>query len=89
MKSLSEIAANRYLKKQKTSAYYCSVSLLQAYNEFEFRKDLSFSTFYSYVDAKYKKPHRISDLCDYCEKNKVYKRSFFKYYLQELSDISS
>jgi len=75
MESNSSIAANRYLKKIDKNAYYCNISLLEAYSKFDFiqsnRKPISFSTFYKYIDDKFKKPHRFSDLCDYCENYKV------------------
>ena len=72
MESLSTIAANRYLKKIDKNAYYCSISMIEAFSKFEFNNTMSFSTFYKYIGDQFKKPHRFSDLCDYCEKNKVY-----------------
>ncbi|CAF0809146.1 unnamed protein product [Brachionus calyciflorus] len=74
MKSLSSIAANRFLKKCGSNAYYTSVSLSEAFSLFSMKHLMSFSTFYKYVPTKFKKPHRISDLCEYCELNKKYKR---------------
>ncbi|RNA02663.1 ubiquitin carboxyl-terminal hydrolase 7 [Brachionus plicatilis] len=81
MKSISTIAANRFLKKKQTNAYYTSTSMLKAYQNFQY-KDISYSSFYKYVDEKFKKPHRISDLCDYCENNKDLKKQLFKYALE-------
>ncbi|CAF1115489.1 unnamed protein product, partial [Brachionus calyciflorus] len=72
MQSISSIAANRYLKKCETNAFYSSVSFLQAYSSFLNKNEISFSSFYKYLSDKYKKPHRLSDLCDYCEINKLY-----------------
>ena len=71
MESISSIAANRYLKKEKQNAFYCEVSLIQAYAKFENTSKISFSSFYKYVGDKFKKPHRFSDLCEYCEQPKV------------------
>ncbi|RMZ94586.1 hypothetical protein BpHYR1_020189, partial [Brachionus plicatilis] len=34
------------------------------------------------ADKKFKKPHRISDLCDYCEKNKELKKKLYKFALE-------
>ncbi|CAF0975069.1 unnamed protein product [Brachionus calyciflorus] len=79
MNDISEIAANRYLKKINSNAFYCSTSLLKAYESFKYQSSLSFSSFYKYVSEKYKKPHRFSDLCDYCEKNKEYKKELQNY----------
>ncbi len=72
MESISNIAANRYLKKLKENAFYCSISIMEAYSKFESKTELSFSTFYKYLGDQFKKPHRFSDLCEYCEDNKVY-----------------
>lgn len=71
MKSLSNIASNRYLKKAKSNAFYPTVSLLQAFNSFKFKNEICFTTFYNYVEDYFKKPFRLTDLCDYCEKKKV------------------
>ena len=71
MESISSIAANRYLKKIDKNAYYCNISLLEAYSKFGSNNQLSFSTFYKYLGPQFKKPHRFSDLCEYCENNKV------------------
>ncbi|CAF0729553.1 unnamed protein product [Brachionus calyciflorus] len=79
MKSISSIAANRYLNKRQCNAYYCSASYLKAYESFAFKSHISYSSFFKYIDEKFKKPHRISDLCDYCEKNKDYKKELLMY----------
>ena len=71
MISISDIAANRYLKKLDKNAYYCQISLLEAYSKLEINTQLSFASFYKYVGDEFKKPHRFSDLCEYCEHNKV------------------
>jgi hypothetical protein len=71
MKKISSVAANRYLKKLQKNAFYCECSLVEAYSRFEYCSELSFSSFYKYLGDQFKKPHRYSDLCEYCEKNKV------------------
>jgi len=71
LKNLSSIASNRYLKKSNSNAYYSSVSFLEAYNRFPLRNIISFSTFYANISPIYKKPYRFTDLCEYCESNKV------------------
>ncbi len=71
MEGISSIAANRYLKKINKNAFYCNISLLEAYTKFDLNTSISFSTFYKYIGDQFKKPHRFSDLCEYCEKNKV------------------
>ena len=67
----SSIAANRFLKKQACCVRYRDGPLTQAFGTFPEKNLLSFSSFNKYVDCRYKKPHRFSDLCGFCEKNKV------------------
>ncbi len=74
MENISSIAANRYLVKLKKNAFYCECSLFEAYLRFQSKAILPqilFSSFFKYVGDEFKKPHRFSDLCEYCEKNKV------------------
>lgn len=73
MSGISSIAANRYLKKCDKNAYYCSFSIVDAYMKYAGNNELSFSSFYKYIGDQFKKPHRFSDLCEYCEDNKVNK----------------
>jgi len=35
MEGISSIAANRYLKKINKNAFYCNISLLEAYTKFD------------------------------------------------------
>ena len=44
-------------------------NLTELYNQFPFKSELSKSTFIKYVQisGQFKKPHRLSDLCEYCE----------------------
>ena len=74
----STIAANRYLKKQNQNALYRNSTLKEAYNNLPEKNKLSYSSFYLHLDNRFKKPHRLSDLCDYCEYKKVI---FYKYHL--------
>ncbi len=73
MVNISSIAANRYLIKLQKNACYCECSLVEAYSRFTTNstENISFSSFYKCVGDEFKKPHRFSDLCEYCEKNKV------------------
>ena len=43
------------------------VPINEAYESFIYKNELSFSSFYKYCEDKYKKPHRLTDLCEYCE----------------------
>ena len=67
----STVAANRFLKKLKVCANYRHLSLRESYQTMRNKEDVSYSTFYKKIQKKYKKPHRLSDLCRYCEVNKV------------------
>ncbi len=74
----SSIAANRYLKLQSRNARYRNLTNIEAYKTFAEKKMMSFSCFYSHIEKKFKKPHRISDLCDYCEHKKVWKKKLIE-----------
>jgi hypothetical protein len=54
MESISSIAANRYLKKIEENAFNCDVSLIEAFGKFENINNISFSSFYKYVNEKFK-----------------------------------
>ncbi len=77
MESLNSVAANRFLKKSNQNAFYCSVSLTEAYSSLDL--NVSFSTFYKYVGDHFKKPHRFNDLCEYCESYKQLKKELARY----------
>lgn len=52
------------------------MSISETYQKFESKNELCFKTFYSYVGKEFKKPHRLTDLCDYCEQGiKIKKKS--------------
>ena len=72
MKNLSSIAANRYLIKLKKNVRYRDGTYRDAFNSYPLKKKISFSTFKNKLCKRYKKPHRISDLCDFCEHGKVF-----------------
>lgn len=50
----------------------CPVS--EAYITFPYQKSLSLSSFHKYVEKQFKKPKRLTDLCQYCEHYKALKR---------------
>ncbi len=45
-----------------------------AYFSFPFKDEVSFSQFCIKINKTYKKPHRISDMCDHCEFGKKLKK---------------
>ena len=67
----SAVAANRFLKKQDQCARYREFPIRNYYENFLNKKKISYSSFIKHIGKKYKKPHRFSDLCKYCEHNKV------------------
>ena len=71
MESVSQIAANRYLIKSKKNARYREGTFKEAFNKYPLRHRLCFTSFKTKLSNVYKKPHRLSDLCDVCETGKV------------------
>ena len=73
MESYSEIAANRLIIVGKDSnnekvrkAVRCrDVPFFEIYDNFDFKDELHFSTFYNYVGIEFKSPHSSYDLCDW------------------------
>ena len=75
MKRISSHAANRFLKKLKMNAMYRNSTYRAAFNNYPLKDKIpfSFSTFKKKICKRFKKPHRLSDLCDICEHGKVKK----------------
>jgi hypothetical protein len=68
VEKISNVASNRFLKKINSTAFYRQTSLTEAYQKYQnSERAISFSTFYNALIKKYKKPHRLTDLCQYCE----------------------
>lgn len=107
LKEKSNIASNRrvinkdpndedYL--EDVNARYLENNKIELYNSFKFRDQVARSTFYRYVNKSkvFKNPHRLTDMCDYCEKALTLKDEIvknlktLKYEFQEfnLDDIS-
>ena len=84
MEDISTIAANRFLKKDKSNAFYRHDTLRACYESFPQKNQLSFTAFVKNMSRIYKKPHRKSDLCDVCEKGK----SLFKDLEHEVSSLN-
>ena len=73
----STVAANRLVKEKRYSrdhhyqtVRYLDENMIELYKQFPFRNEISKSTFVKYLKktGQFKKPHRFSDLCEYCEK---------------------
>ena len=67
----STVAANRFLKRLQTCAMYRHFAMVDHYKSFPSKINLSYSSFNKYTMKKYKKPHKLTDMCKWCEKNKV------------------
>jgi hypothetical protein len=71
MESISSQASNRTvcsaIDNQPIGVWYCSMSFRKAYQTFAYREELRYSTFFKYVQKKFKKPHRKTDICEYCD----------------------
>ncbi len=52
-----------------------STSCVEAFQSFPLKDNLSFTSFYKYIDEKYKHPYRLTDLYEYCELHKKLKVS--------------
>ena len=44
-----------------------------AFNSFPYKDLLRWPTFLYSIDKKFKKPHQLTDLCEYCEYGKILK----------------
>jgi hypothetical protein len=84
METLSKINVNRLIKtsivneeniKQKIDVpvKLRSETLQECYKSFPFNESLGFITFYKYIDKKFKKYSKFSDLCRICEFEKILK----------------
>ena len=79
-----------YNYKKEISARYLEKNSTELYRNFPFRNQLSKTTFFKYISisGEYKRPIRMTDLCDYCETGKRLKRSiierFFKFLIFNL-----
>ena len=64
----------------KVSARYLEKNQFELYKNFSLAKLLSIETFLKYLRKSrvYKKPHRLTDLCDYCEKGKELEKKIAK-----------
>lgn len=76
LEKMSQIASNRTVQvdNEEINVRYLNTSISEAYQNFERKNEISFSCFYSYVGDNFKKPHRLTDLCEYCELGKKLKK---------------
>ena len=74
-RTISTIASNRTVTvknydeqtKELKAVRYMDCSMNEAFRTFPLKEEISFSTFGLYLGKIYKKPHRLTDLCRYCE----------------------
>ncbi len=76
MNNISNEASNRnvIIEGEAVPVRYCNMSWVEAYNSFNSKDEIKFTSFKKYVDKIYKKPHRKTDLCGYCQNAKQLKR---------------
>jgi len=69
----STLAPNRFLKLQNNNVRYRNKTLKDSFNSIKdsFSDFISFSSFYKYLPKYIKQPYRLTDLCSYCQLNKV------------------
>lgn len=60
--------------KEDVPVQYRTETLTDLYETFDFKNELSFSCFYSYISNEFKKPRRLTDLCHYCENGRILKK---------------
>lgn len=53
---------------------------IELYKRFPLADKMTIGTFYKYMlkSCEFKKPHRLTDLCDYCEKGKELEKKIAK-----------
>lgn len=63
--------------REEVNVRYLEQNPTELYKAFPLRNKISKATFFKYLNKSgiYKKPMRMTDLCDYCEKGKTIKRS--------------
>jgi hypothetical protein len=64
--------------KEIVNVRFRLTSITEAYLQYPFRSEISFSTFYSHIDPIFKKPQRYRDICDYCELGKILKKDLIE-----------
>ena len=71
--SMSNISSDRTVQMlfegvlQDVNVRYMKAPVLESYNLFPRQNEISLSSYYNHITKQYKRPHRLSDLCDYCE----------------------
>lgn len=75
-----------YNYKKTMPARYLEKCPTELYRDFPFRNQISKTTFFKYISisGEYKRPIRMTDLCDYCETGKRLKRSIVERFFQVL-----
>ena len=67
----STMAPNRFLKLQQKNVMYRNSTFIEDFRSFLYNDNLSFCSFKNYIPKYIKKPCRLTDLCMYCQLNKV------------------
>jgi hypothetical protein len=86
LEKISSPSSNRSIKvknKGLVNVRYLNCSFKESYRSFEYKNIISLSSFLSFIPPEFKKPHRLTDLCNYCE----YKRDIINN-LKNLADLN-
>ena len=82
----SNVASNRVIctnpkqtESNTVSVRYLNSSLKESYRCFDGKNSLCFSSYCKYIEKIYKKPHRLTDICRYCEYGLQLKRDIIKH----------
>jgi hypothetical protein len=76
MNKFSNAASNRTIKSKWKNSFgkrenipvrHRILTLKESYNRYPYKNEISFSSYYYYMENTFKKPQRLSDLCEYCE----------------------
>ena len=73
------------------SVRYLNCTLTEAYRSYKDNNEICFSTFCKYMEKRYKKPHRLTDICRYYEHGLNLRKEILKHaselnYIQNVFD---
>jgi hypothetical protein len=101
MNSITTASADRTINSkldgqiETVNVRYRNVYLTEAYEGFELKDKISFTTFYNNVGPQFKKLFRFSDLFDYCELGRTLRNELkqelneLEYYISEEEELLS
>jgi hypothetical protein len=73
------IKIGRNSNKPPIPCRYLNITKIAAYKNFRYRNKISYKTFHYLIEKKIKKPHKDSDLCEYCQTGKTLKKKIINF----------